>query len=251
MHLHDSVALITGTSRGLGLEVAKVFARRGARLVLTARDDEALERAVRAIRAEARDAVGPEDVLARAGDVGDPDHADALVRAGLKRFGRIDILVNNASALGPSPMPRLADLAPEALWEVLRVNVLAPHAFARRLLPSMQARRCGLIVNVTSDAAVEAYPGWGAYGASKAALEHLSRILAAELDGRGIRVYVVDPGDMNTRMHQLAEPGVDLSHLPAPAAVAPAFVSLVERETAPFGRFQAQRMADPAGSGLR
>ncbi|HLJ61162.1 MAG TPA: SDR family oxidoreductase [bacterium] len=251
MQLRDSVALITGTSRGLGLEVAKVFARRGARLVLTARDEEALARAVRTIRAEARDAVGPEDVLALAGDLGDPDHIAALVRAGLERFGQVDILVNNASALGPSPMPRLADLGPEALWEVLRVNVLAPHALIQGLLPSMQARRCGLILNVTSDAAVEAYPGWGGYGASKAALEHLSRVLAAELDGLGIRVYVVDPGDMNTRMHEQAEPGVDLSHLPSPAAVAPAFVSLVEREAAPFGRFQAQRMADPAGSVLR
>jgi NAD(P)-dependent dehydrogenase (short-subunit alcohol dehydrogenase family) len=242
MQLRDAVALITGGSRGLGLATAREFACRGARLVLTARDGHALDQAADALRAGSSRSG---EVLAVAGDVGDPDHADALVRAAVARFGRIDVLINNASALGPSPMPNLVDLAPESLWEVLRVNVLAPHTLTRLVVPSMRARRSGVIVNVTSDAGVEAYAGWGGYGASKAALEHLSRILAAELEGSGIRVYVVDPGELNTRMHQEAEPGVDLSHLPAPEAVAPAFASLVERETAPFGRFVAQRMTDP------
>ncbi len=240
MELRDSVALITGTSRGLGFEVARAFAKRGARLIVTARDRDALARAAEMIRRDAAGAAPPEGLLAIPGDVGDPDHAERLVREGLRRFGQIDILVNNASALGPSPMPPLADLSPSALWSILRVNVLAPHALARLVLPPMRARRSGIIVNVTSDAGVEAYPGWGGYGASKAALEHLSRVLAAELDGSGVRVYVVDPGDMNTQMHREAEPGVDLSHLPAPAAVAPAFVTLVERGAAPFGRFVAR-----------
>ncbi len=247
MQLCDSVALITGASRGLGFEVARVFARRGAGLVLTSRNQDALDRAAHAIRLDAAPFAHTGSVVALRGDVGDPEHADRLVRAALARFGRIDILVNNASALGPSPMPPLADLAPEALWEILRVNVLAPHVLTRLVLPSMHARRSGIIMNVTSDAGVEAYPGWGGYGASKAALEHLSRVLAAELRGTGVRVYVVDPGDMNTQMHQDAEPGADLSHLPQPAAVAPAFAALVERETAPFGRFLAQQMTGQTG----
>ncbi len=247
MQLKHSVALITGTSRGLGFEVARAFARRGARLVVTARDPEVLARAADAIRRDAGGVAEPDGVLAIAGDVGDPNHAERLVRESLRRFGRIDVLVNNASALGPSPMPTLADLSPVALWDIFRVNVLAPHTLARLVLPAMRARRSGLIVNVTSDAGVEAYPGWGGYGASKAALEHLSRVFAAELEGSGVRVYVVDPGDMNTQMHREAEPGVDLSHLPAPAAVAPAFVALVERETAPFGRFRAQRLENEIG----
>jgi NAD(P)-dependent dehydrogenase (short-subunit alcohol dehydrogenase family) len=115
----------------------------------------------------------------------------------------------------------------------------------------MKARGDGVIINVSSDAAVQAYPGWGGYGASKAALEHLSRILAAELEGSGIRVYVVDPGDMNTEMHRLAEPGADLSHLPGPEVPAPAFVRLLEDERAPWGRFEAMKMVAPVGVGSR
>lgn len=228
------VALITGASRGLGLEIARLYARRGLRLVLTARDPTPLQRA-------ADELARVTEVVALEGDVADRAHAIRLVAAGLDRFGRIDVLINNASELGPSPMPELERMPLDAFDRVLRVNVEAPLSLTQLVLPGMRARRSGLIVNVTSDAGVQAYPTWGGYGASKAALEHLSRVLAAELDGSGIRVFVVDPGDMDTAMHRAAEPGVDLSHLPGPDAVAPAFVQLLDRDV-PFGRFEAQRL---------
>jgi NAD(P)-dependent dehydrogenase (short-subunit alcohol dehydrogenase family) len=238
-----TVALITGASRGLGLALARLLADRGASLALTARGAEALERAAAALHART-------DVLALAGDVADPTHAERLVDAALDRFGHVDVLVNNASSVGPSPMPALEDYPLDALERVFRVNAIAPLRLIQRVLPGMRARG-GVILNVTSDAAVNAYPGWGGYGAAKAALEHLSRTLAAEVgtgdggDGgkvAGVRVYVVDPGDMDTQMHREAEPGVDLSHLPGPDAVAPALLHLVERGTAPFGRYQAQAL---------
>lgn len=246
MRTVQPVVLITGASRGLGREIARAFVRRGAGLILTARGADALERAAAGVREEAGPFGLPRDILVMPGDVGDPVHAERLVRTGLARFGRIDVLINNASALGPSPLPRVEALDPRAFEEILRVNVTAPLRLIQLVLPQMKARGHGVIINVTSDAGVEAYPGWGGYGASKAALEHLSRVLAAELEGAGIRVYVVDPGDMNTQMHQEAEPGVDLSNLPGPEASAPAFVRLVEEETAPFGRFTAQQMAAAA-----
>ena len=228
------VALITGASRGLGLEIARLYARRGLRLVLTARDPTPLQRA-------ADELARVTEVVALEGDVADRAHATRLVAAGLDRFGRIDVLINNASELGPSPMPELERMPLDAFDRVLRVNVEAPLSLTQLVLPGMRARGSGLIVNVTSDAGVQAYPTWGGYGASKAALEHLSRVLAAELDGSGIRVFVVDPGDMDTAMHRAAEPGVDLSHLPGPDAVAPAFVQLLDQDV-PFGRFEAQRL---------
>jgi NAD(P)-dependent dehydrogenase (short-subunit alcohol dehydrogenase family) len=145
-------------------------------------------------------------------------------------------------------MPALAEYPLDALAEVFQVNVIAPLHLIQLVVPQMRARGAGLIINVSSDAAVQAYPGWGGYGTSKAALEHLTRVLAAELDGTGIRVYAVDPGDMDTQMHREAEPGVDLSHLPGPEVPAPAFVHLIERETVRAGRFEAQRLV-PATSG--
>jgi short-subunit dehydrogenase len=229
------VALITGASRGLGLAVARAYAERGLRLILTARNGEDLSRAAR----ELHDTT---DVLEMAGDVADARHAERLVQAGLERFGQIDVLINNASELGPSPMPALQDLDIEVLQQIVRVNVSAPLKLIQLVLPGMRARKTGLIVNVTSDAGVQAYPTWGGYGSSKAALEHLSRVLAAEIEDSGVRVYVVDPGDMNTAMHEAAEPGVDLSGLPKPESVAPAFVRLLEDESAPYGRFEAQRL---------
>ena len=165
---------------------------------------------------------------------------------GVQRFGPVDVLINNASELGPSPMPLLEDLDPETFAQILRVNLVAPLKLIQLVLGGMKQRGSGLIVNVTSDAGVQAYPTWGGYSASKAGLEHLSRILAAELDGSGVRVYVVDPGDMNTAMHQAAEPGVDISYLPTPDRVAPAFVQLLD-ETALCGRFEAQQLMSASG----
>jgi NAD(P)-dependent dehydrogenase (short-subunit alcohol dehydrogenase family) len=243
METRKPVALITGASKGLGLEVAKLFARRGMPLIITARGAGALGDATEELRAHT-------EVLAVLGDVSDPAHVRRLVESGLRRFGRIDVLINNASTLGPVPMPALEHYPLEEFIDVMRVNVAAPLHLAQRLLPQMRARGEGVIVNVTSDAGVQAYEGWGGYGASKAALEHLSRMLAAELTGSGVRVYVVDPGDMNTEMHRDAEPGVDLSHLPGPEVVAPAFLRLIEEETAPFGRFEAQELLRPALQGI-
>src|SRR6476660_2559861 len=185
-----SVALVTGASRGLGLEVARAFGRRGLRLILTARGAAELERAASELR-------GVTDVVAIAGDVADSAHVARLISEGERAFGQIDVLVNNASELGPSPMPALADFPLEQLKTVFDVNVVAPLGLIQAVLPGMLERHSGLIVNVTSDAGVEAYPTWGGYGASKAALEHLSRVLSAEIESSGVRVYVVDPGDMN------------------------------------------------------
>lgn len=233
MELNGKVALITGASKGLGLEIAKAYADRGAKLVIAARGHEALD----AAEAELRERT---DVVAVAVDVS--EDAEFLVRAAIHAYGRIDVLVNNASDLGPSPMPALADYPWQSLEHVLRVNVLAPLHLSQLVLPGMHERHEGVIINVSSDAGVEAYPGWGGYGASKAALEHVSRTLGSELEGTGVRVYCVDPGDMNTEMHHIAEPGVDLSGLPHPSVSAPAFVYLVERETAPFARVKAQEL---------
>jgi len=233
MELQDSVAMITGASKGLGLEVARLYAERGAQLVIAARHPTPLERAASELREKT-------EVVNVAVDVS--QNAERLVDEALERFGRIDVLVNNASELGPSPMPALDSLGWQDMEQILRVNVTAPLHLTQLVLPQMRTRGAGVIINVTSDAGVEAYAGWGGYGASKAALEHMSRVLAEEVAGSGIRVYVVDPGDMNTEMHRLAEPGVDLSGLPGPEVAAPAFVRLVEEETAAFGRFKAQEM---------
>ncbi|HET7037491.1 MAG TPA: SDR family oxidoreductase [Thermomicrobiaceae bacterium] len=238
------VVLITGASRGLGLEIARLFAGRGAGLILTARGEAALAAAARELGALT-------EVLALPGDVADPQHAARLVDEGLARFGRIDVLLNSASTVGPSPMPELAGYPLDTLAEVFAVNVIAPLHLIQRVLPQMRARGDGVIVNVSSDAAVEAYPGWGGYGASKAALEHLSRVLAAELEGSGVRVYAIDPGDMNTQMHREAEPGVDLSHLPGPELPAPAFVQIITEEHAPYARFEAQKRVAAGLGGAR
>lgn len=228
------VALISGSSQGLGFQIARLYAERGIDLILTARNAEPLAAAHRELSQLTR-------VVALPGDVADAAHVARLVAAGFEAFGGIDVLINNASELGPSPLPELRQLDPGSFARILDVNLIAPLRLIQHVLPTMRARRNGLIVNITSDAGVQAYPTWGGYGASKAGLEHLSRVLASELEGTGVRVYVVDPGDMDTAMHRFAEPGEDLSHLPTPDRVAPAFVQLLN-ETAPFGRFEAQQM---------
>ena len=232
MEFKGKTALITGASRGLGFAVADLLARAGANLVIAAREREPLEQA-RALLAEQT------DVVAIAADVS--EDAEAIVEAGTRRFGPIDIAVHNASELGPSPMPSLADLPWQALERILRVNVMAPLHLTQLVLPGMIARGGGTIVAISSDAGVNAYPGWGGYGASKAALEHLARTFAVELNDANIRVLVIDPGDMDTQMHREAEPGVDLSHLAKPEAVAPALLALLEDESA-SGRYELQSL---------
>ena len=204
-------ALITGASQGLGRAIARLLAKRGYRLVLNARRAEPLEALARELGA-----------TAVAGDVSEVAEEIAA------RAGRVDVLINNASDLGPLPMPKLEDYPWDALLHVLRVNAVAPLHLTQLVLPQMKERGDGVVINISSDAATHAYPGWGGYGASKAALEHMSRTLAAELEGSGVRVEVVDPGEMSTQMHRDAINGGDVSHLPSPESVAPRIVALIE-----------------------
>lgn len=220
--------IVTGASRGLGLALSRALAERGFRLVIDARDPGPLE----AARAELAQHA---DVIAIDGDVAVEEHRRALVEAA---GPRIHALVNNASVLGPSPQPELADYPLAELSRVYRVNVLAPLALMQLALPRLAPR--GRIVNVTSDAAVEAYAGWGGYGSSKAALDQVTRVLAAERPE--LRVYSVDPGDMNTRMHQEAFPGEDISDRPPPEASVPGLMALIEGDL-PSGHYWARELA--------
>jgi NAD(P)-dependent dehydrogenase (short-subunit alcohol dehydrogenase family) len=227
-----STAIVTGASRGLGLALARALAERVWRLAIDARGAAALE--------AARDELaGLTDVVAVAGDVADEQHRRDLVAAA---GDRIDLVVNNASLLGPSPLPALADLPPAALEGVLRANVVGPLGLVQLALPRM--REGGCILNVSSDAAVEPYEGWGGYGSSKAALDQLTRVLAAECPD--LRVYAVDPGDMRTQMHQDAFPGEDISDRPPPEASVPGLLALVEGEL-PSGRYVAREIDAGAG----
>jgi NAD(P)-dependent dehydrogenase (short-subunit alcohol dehydrogenase family) len=219
-----STAIVTGASRGLGLALAGALADAGWRLAIDARGAPDLERAARELGRRA-------EVVALAGDVADPAHREALVAAAGER---IDLLVNNASVLGPSPQPALDAYPLPELERVYRANALAPLALIQLALPRIPPG--GRIVNVTSDAAAEAYPGWGGYGSAKAALERLTAVLAAERPE--LRVYAVDPGDMRTRMHQEAFPGEDISDRPPPAASVPALLELIEGDV-PSGRYRA------------
>ena len=229
--MNNEVVLITGASKGLGLAVARLLARRGYPLVINARGEQ--------LRDAERELAGLTDVLAVRADVS--EDAEEIAGRALTRFGRVDVLINNASELGPSPMPPLEEHPWQSLLRIYQVNVVAPLHLIQLLLPGMKERRRGTILNITSDAGLNAYKTWGGYGSSKAALEHASRVLAAELEGSGVRVVVVDPGDMNTEMHRLAEPGVDLSHLPMADDVAPSIVDLLDTKE-PFARVEAQRL---------
>jgi NAD(P)-dependent dehydrogenase (short-subunit alcohol dehydrogenase family) len=227
------VALVTGASKGLGRALARVLAARGWALVLDARGVEALDAIAGELGAVTR-------VVAIAGDVADPTHREALASA-VRRLGGLDLLVNNASVLGPSPQPSLADYPLDELRRVLDVNLIAPLGLTQLVLPSL-TEHAGRVVNVSSDAAVEPYPGWGGYGSAKAALDHLSAILAAERTD--LRVYAFDPGDMRTDLAQQAFPGEDLNDRAEPATVVPALLRLVDGDL-PSGRY---RSGDLAGS---
>ena len=224
-------ALVTGGSRGLGRALVAALVGRGWTVVVDARDGGRLAEAVAAMPV-------PGAVTAVPGDGADPAHRDRLTEA-VDALGGLDLLVNNASVLGPSPQPRLADYPLDVLAEVYAANVLAPLALVQRLLPALE-RRSGRIVDVSSDAAVEAYEGWGGYGSSKAALDQLTAVLAAELPH--LRVFAFDPGDMATDLHQQAYPGEDISDRPAPETVVPALLRLVEGDL-PSGRYRASELA--------
>jgi NAD(P)-dependent dehydrogenase (short-subunit alcohol dehydrogenase family) len=231
---HRSVAVVTGASQGLGLALAEALAARGWALVVDARRAARLDTAVARLSSLT-------EVVGLTGDVNDPEHRRAVARAAAE-LGRVDLVVNNASTLGASPLPTLAAITPDVLRRTFDTNVVAPIAVLQALDEVLADD--ATIVNITSDAAVEAYEGWGGYGASKAALEHASRVLAVERPGR--RVLIVDPGDMRTEMHQDAFPGEDISDRPEPAASVPGLLALIESDV-PSGRYEA-RAFTPAES---
>ena len=226
-------ALITGASRGLGLALARRLARDGWGLIIDARDARMLEEARSELAGLTRTTAIP-------GDVTDEEHRRALAGAA-RDAGGLDALVNNASTLGPSPQPELLNYPPDALEEVYRTNVIAPLALAQEVQGMLKPGAC--VVNVTSDAAIEPYEEWGGYGPSKAALEHLTAILAAE--NPHLRVYWADPGDMRTRMHQEAFPDEDISDRPLPGESVPGLIGLLTRDY-PSGRYELRSLSEDA-----
>ncbi|MEK7468807.1 MAG: SDR family oxidoreductase [Planctomycetota bacterium] len=222
MNLNRLSALVTGAGRGLGASLAKELARRGARVVLVARSRTDLDRVAAEIRAEGGEA------HPLPADIGDKSAIYPLAGAAAALVGPIDLLVHNASTLGKTPLPLLLDTECEDLSRVLEVNLVGPFRLTKALAGSMVLRRRGLVLHISSDAATSAYPGWGAYSSSKAALDHLARIWAAELEGTGVRFLGIDPGEMNTRMHAEAMPEADPATLADPAEVAKRIVRCIE-----------------------
>jgi NAD(P)-dependent dehydrogenase (short-subunit alcohol dehydrogenase family) len=218
--MEGNTALITGASRGLGRALARGLAAAGYHLVTDARDGGALTAAMAGLNA-----------MVIAGDITDPGHRAELARA---TAGGLDLLVNNAGTLGAAPLPALADYPLDALRDAFEANVIAPLALTQLLLPALRTRG-GAVLNITSDAAVEPYPGWGGYGATKAALEQASAVLAAEEPS--IRVWWADPGDLRTEMHQAAFPGEDISDRPEPDEIVPGLVTLITKRL-PSGRYR-------------
>ena len=227
-------ALVTGASKGLGRVIATFLHNSGYHVVVTARTRDALDETVSALAGHSG------RVIPIVGDVADAEHRREIAQA-VSDLEGLDVLVNNASDLGPSPMPPLADYPLDALRRLLDVNVVAPVALVQELLPLLRERR-GVVVSITSDAAVGAYENWGGYGASKAALELIGRTFAAELAGDGVASVVVDPGDMRTDMHQAAFPGEDISDRPLPDVTVPfwAWLFAADRNAVTGRRFQAQ-----------
>jgi NAD(P)-dependent dehydrogenase (short-subunit alcohol dehydrogenase family) len=218
--MEGNTALITGASRGLGRALARGLAAAGYQLITDARDGAALAEAMAGL-----------DATVIAGDITDPGHRAELARAA---GGGLDLLINNAGTLGAAPLPALADYPLDALRDAFEANVIAPLALTQLLLPALRLRG-GAVLNITSDAAVEPYEGWGGYGATKAALEQASAVLSAEEPT--IRVWSADPGDLRTRMHQAAFPGEDISDRPEPEEVVPGLLHLITKRL-PSGRYR-------------
>jgi NAD(P)-dependent dehydrogenase (short-subunit alcohol dehydrogenase family) len=244
-----SVAIVTGASRGLGEALATGLARSGWSVVVDGRDSLTLEAAAGRIRAEA---AADARVVAVAGDITDEEHRHGLTAAAFE-LGGLDLVVNNAGTLGTSPLPSLADYPLDDLRIAFEVNVVAPLGVVQDALPLLIDSPHPRLLNVTSDAAVEAYEGWGGYGAGKAALERLGAVLAVE--NPALTVWSVDPGDLRTAMHQAAYPGEDISDRPEPDSVVPAFLRLIDSDR-PSGRYRASELAalesvDAVNAGVR
>src|SRR5512143_2185476 len=234
-------ALITGASRGLGRALARQLAKQGWGLVIDARDQTALDEARAELTSIKTDPAEPVRLIAVAGDVTAEMHRKALADAA-RQLGGLDAVVNNASFLGPSPQPRLLDYPLDVLRQVYETNVMAPLALVQELRGLL--RPAGCVLNITSDAGVEAYAGWGGYGSSKAALEQLSAILAEE--DPSLRIYWVDPGDMRTQMQQEAFPDEDISDRPMPEESVPGLIALIEGNQ-PSGRYRAREVITSTG----
>jgi NAD(P)-dependent dehydrogenase (short-subunit alcohol dehydrogenase family) len=229
------VAIVTGGSRGLGKALARELLELGLRVIIDGRDTAVVEAARRELATFA-------GLTAFAGDVSDREHAHALIAAA-NDLGRLDLLVNNASTLGEVPLPRIDQLSYDTFRSLFNVNVYAPIHLSQHALRLMQRTNgSATIVNITSDAGVEAYPTWGGYGSTKAALEHVSRVLAAELEGTRVRVLVADPGDMNTQMHRDAIPDADPNMLADPADSARALLRAIAEMTTSFERVRLAEM---------
>jgi NAD(P)-dependent dehydrogenase (short-subunit alcohol dehydrogenase family) len=222
MKIQGQGALVTGASRGLGKALAEQLAKKGARVALVARELGPLREVVEEIRRHGGDA------HAIAGDVASKEAIHRIAGQAQGTIGEIGIAIHNASTLGPTPLRLLLDTECEDLEAVLATNVIGPFRLTKVLAGAMAIRGAGVIVHISSDAAVEPYPRWGVYGASKAAQDHLSRILAAELEGTGVRVFAVDPGEMDTAMHAAAMPDADRATLSRPAEVAARIVQMIE-----------------------
>lgn len=242
MELRGRSVLVTGASRGLGRALALEIASRGARVVLVARGAEALER----VAVEIRERGG--EAWAIAADVGDAGAAASIAAQAAASAGAIDVVIHDASTLGDVPLPLLADARPIDVARTFEVNVLGPFRLTRVLLGPMMLRRSGLIVTISSDAAVEAYPRWGAYGASKAALDHMTRIWAAELAGSGVRAIAIDPGEMDTEMHAAALPDADRATLADPAGVARRIARAIERGVSSGERLVVSALGEEAAA---
>jgi NAD(P)-dependent dehydrogenase (short-subunit alcohol dehydrogenase family) len=247
--LEGKSALVTGGSQGLGRALGRTLAAAGARVVLVARHRDPLAAAVAEIRAAGGEA------HAVVADVADKDAATAIAGQAAALVGPVDLLVNNASTLGPVPLRLLLDTDCEDLERALAVNLVGAFRLTKAVAGPMVLRGAGAIVNITSDAATEAYERWGAYGASKAALEQLGRVWAAELAGTGVRLYTVDPGEMDTRMHADALPDADRAQLSDPARVAEKIVALVAggdaADVPPPGARVAIRVGPQGAEGVR